>query len=169
MGRGLRFGEILRPGQPRYLDVAVGAANQRQTGAALDQAIPASRNDDRRDSESASGGNSTGWPAYSSYTIDTFSLSITLSSRTILFISLVASMPITVGRSLHQRRRRLVLSSIKRSFIMGKKQTVAPSLDGSSGVGLSPRPRRTPGQSLRTRPADHHNANPKNPRGGKRS
>ncbi len=34
VGRGLRFGEILRPGQPRYLDVAVGAANQRQTGAA---------------------------------------------------------------------------------------------------------------------------------------
>ena len=45
LGRRHRLGEVLRPSQPRHLDVAVGTANQRQASAAPNSQIPASRHD----------------------------------------------------------------------------------------------------------------------------
>src|SRR6185503_20405921 len=61
MGRGHRFGEVLRPSKPRRADGTSGAAHKRQASAATDPKIPTGRDDDRRGDESASGGNSARW------------------------------------------------------------------------------------------------------------
>jgi hypothetical protein len=103
---------------------------------------------------------------YSSYTIDTFSLSIVLSlSKHPLYAS---------GRKFAVYRWRKSAPDQKASNLVqpevthyGKEED-APSVDSASGTDLSPRSRRADRQSLRTRPANHSiKANPKNRRGGK--
>src|SRR5262245_1191630 len=103
---------------------------------------------------------------YSSYTIDTFSLSIVLSlSKHPLYAS---------GRKFAVYRWRKSAPDQKASNLVqpevthyGKEED-APSVDSASGTDLSPRSRRADRQSLRTRPANHPiKASPKNRRGGK--
>src|SRR6266545_7560596 len=103
---------------------------------------------------------------YSSYTIDTFSLSIVLSlSKHPLYAS---------GRKYAVYRWRTSAPDQKASNLVQPevthygKEEAAPSVDSASGTGLSPRSRRADRQSLRTRPANHSiKASPKNRRGGK--
>src|SRR6266849_8995597 len=103
---------------------------------------------------------------YSSYTIDTFSLSITLS---------LATHPLyTAGRKYAhygwhllaavQRVAQAVENTEVTSY--GKEAPGAPSVDGTSDSTLPARPRRQDCQSVRTRPAPHHPLHSTSPRGG---
>src|SRR5215471_258585 len=130
------------------------------------QGVAGSWSDGRRGNISNHGGNATRWGNHSSYTIDTFSLSIVLSlSKHPLYAS---------GRKYAVYRWRKSAPDQKASNLVqpevthyGKEED-APSVDSASGTDLSPRSRRADRQSLRTRPANHPiKASPKNRRGGK--
>ena len=109
----------------------------------------------------------TGRRRYSSYTIDTFSLSVTLS--------LTAHPLYAAGRKYAHygwHRPAAVQGGTKAVETTevtpyGKEAPSTPSMDGAADITLPARPRRADRQSLRTRPAYHRlKTECKNSRGG---
>src|SRR5713226_10284950 len=72
LGSGCGPGEVLRPGQPRRADGKTGATNQRLAAPAANPPLSQRRQDGRRSSDGAPGGNAAGRTTYAPYTKGNF-------------------------------------------------------------------------------------------------